>query len=267
LQSLIDTHCHLYLKEFENDVEEVILRALQNGVGKLIVPGIDIDTSRMAIHLSTVHDAVYAAVGIHPNTPGGLSNSNMQLLQDLAQSPKVVAIGEIGLDYHRQVNTKQEQIALLQAQISLAMELDLPILLHNRDSSEDLISILEESINKKSELTGCFHAFTGDEAIALFALKNDFFLGIGGAITYDKYLKAFMNKVDLCNHLLLETDAPFMSPASFRGKRNEPANLSIICESLANLLIVKPQELGENTTRNAMNLFWKHENETNTQSG
>ncbi len=257
MNRFIDTHCHLNFTDFTNDVEVVIQRAVANGVERIIVPGIDLETNKRALQLAEQYPGIYAAVGIHPNSENDLALENLQVLREQALHPKVVAIGEIGLDHHRQIGSDPLQLELLVAQLELAFELKLPILLHNRDSSEELINILSNWIHSHGILLGTFHAFMGDTQIASFAKQQGFKLGIGGSVTYNKNLIQYLKMNNLIDLFILETDSPLMTPIPFRGKRNEPGNIPNIAQSLSNVTGVEYQQISIKATQNALDLFWK----------
>jgi TatD DNase family protein len=261
---LIDTHCHLDFDHFDSDREEVIQRALQAGVTHIVVPGIDLPASRRAVALAERYPPVYAAVGIHPNDippDTGSLDSLIQQLRGLAQHPKVVAIGEIGLDYYRDRTPADLQHLWLGRQLALATELHLPVILHNREASEDILDLLSEWVSQSlpPELqgrAGVLHSFSGTWEDAHSALEMGFFIGFTGPITYKAAdrLRHVAASVPL-DHILLETDAPFLSPHPYRGERNEPAYVCYVAQKLAEIRDLEVQAVASQTTSNAKVLF------------
>ena len=259
-----DTHCHLDFPRFTEDRQQVINRALKAGLVWILNPGIDLHTNQAAIDLANAYPQhISAAVGIHPNFGQPWTADILPTLRDQAVRPGVVAIGEIGLDFYREHTPIPQQRKMFEAQLSLAEELALPVILHNRDSSEDLIRIIKDwhqgLINMKHPLAtrpGVFHSFSGDHQTALAALEMNFYIGIGGPVTFKNAanLKAITRNLPL-DHLLLETDAPFLTPHPHRGKRNEPAYIPLIAEEIARLHQITPKQVAEVTHNNACRLF------------
>ena len=264
--NLTDTHCHLDFAAFDQDRELVIARAREAGLVRMLNPGIDIITSQAALRLTEQYDEVYAAVGIHPNSAGLWKDETYKELVELASYSKVVAIGEIGLDYYRNGAPAEEQRRVFSAQLDLAAKMGLPVILHNRDASEEMMAILDgwvdELSKRKSKLTerpGVLHSFSGDLAMAEWAVGRNFLLGFTGPVTYRnaEQLRQVVVKVPLEN-LLIETDAPFLTPHPYRGERNEPAHVALIAGKIAELRTIEMKEAAEATTRNAGRLFcWR----------
>jgi TatD DNase family protein len=262
-----DTHCHLDFERFDLDREKVLKRAWEAGLVWILNPGIDLETNLAAIALAKVHPGkINAAVGIHPNYGRPWTADILPTLKEQALQPGVVALGEIGLDYYRQHTTKEQQKMMFIAQLRLAAELNLPIIIHNRDSTEDLLAILKdwhrelvEAKNPLSNHPGVLHSYTGDLESAKIALAMNFFIGISGPVTFrnaaDRKLVTQMLPLD---HLLLETDAPFLAPHPYRGKRNEPAYIPLIATEIAQLHKTTPQQIAEITYTNAKKLFNFH---------
>ena len=258
-----DTHCHLYFDLFNEDREEVIDRAWENGVKKILLPGIDLTSSHQAVEFVNQHTNLFASVGVHPNDCATWNAHTLNELSDLCRHPKVVAVGEIGLDYYRQHSTPELQKGILHTQLDLAVQSGKPVILHNRQSTDDLIHILSEwvsdlktSHHPLADRPGVVHSFQGDLAEANRLIEMKFFLGISGPITYknSKPLQIVIREIPL-DYLLLETDAPFLSPHPYRGKRNEPAYIPIIAEMLANIKQKPLAEIAEQTEKNAKKLF------------
>lgn len=253
---LIDTHCHLDWKAFDPDREAVIDRAVQAGVRRMITIGVDVPSSRRAIELADQHEAVYAAVGVHPNDCAGFDAATLRDIQSLAQHPKVVAIGEIGLDDYWHKVDRNTQTRTFRAQLELAAELHKPVIIHSRDAAPDVITVLEDFTLHASRLTGTLHSYFDDLAIARRALAIDFYIGVTGPITFKKSdrEREIVRQLPL-ERILLETDAPFLTPAPHRGKRNEPAYVQHVAEVIARVRGQSLEEIAQQTTRNAEKLF------------
>lgn len=261
---LTDTHCHLNLPEFEKDLEQVIRSARDSGLMKILVPGIDLPSSRRAVELAESYPGlIYAAVGIHPNYSTANDADLLDELRFLLEKPFVVAVGEIGLDYFREFAQKPDQIKTLGYMLELSFEFRKPVCLHQRESLEDLLKILETWHKKlrsnKSPLTqrpGVFHSFGGEDLLQTWAAERNFYFGISGYITYKKGedLRNSLSRIDH-SHLLIETDAPYITPEPHRGKRNEPAYVRWTLEKLAEVLSAKENEMVRISGENAARLF------------
>lgn len=259
-----DTHCHLYLDQFNPDRGTVIKRAWKAGITWILNPGIDLETSQKAIMLSKSHPKrINAAVGIHPNVGQPWNPNVLQDIRTLSQEPEVVAIGEIGLDYFRQHTSIEQQKIMFQAQLNLAAELGLPVVLHNRDSIEDLLAILStwhrnliRSNNPLAERPGVLHSYSADLDSAQAVIEMNFYIGISGPVTFTNApdRKSVTKNLPL-THLLLETDAPYLAPHPHRGKRNEPSYIPLIAEEIARLHQISLQEVAQVTYANAHYLF------------
>lgn len=258
---LTDTHCHLDFQIFEQDRDEILERAAQHKVTRIINPGTSIKTSQAAIEMSTQFTSVAAAVGIHPNEDVHLDKSTLQELRILSSHPNVVAIGEIGLDYFRKITPPEEQKHRFRIQLDLAAELSLPVIIHCRDAYEDTINIITEwqtSIGTKPN-PGVFHSFSGLETHANLVIEKGFYIGVTGSITFNKAYNLRDVVADLpLNKILIETDAPFLSPQANRGKRNEPAFVRWVADKIAEIKSVEVSEVARYSTQNAQTLFgWK----------
>ncbi len=260
---LVDTHCHLDFNLFDSDRETVLERAHQERIKYIINPGIDLNSSKIATQLAGVFPGVYAAVGVHPTESKTWTEQTIEELRTLAQNPRVVAIGEIGLDYYRGKADAGLQKVVFQDQLSLAKELDLPVIVHSRAASDDLFDLLSKwylSLNaNNSHLTehpGVMHSFEAGLKSALQYIKMNFFIGIGGPVTfknaYDKHELAAGLPIE---HILLETDAPFLTPHPYRGKRNEPGHIKIIAEKIAEIRDEPLTQISDISTKNAAELF------------
>jgi TatD DNase family protein len=250
----IDTHAHLFFENFKDDIDEVINRALESGVDYIVVPATDLKTAREAISLSEKYKQVYATVGIHPHDTKDWDESLIRQIAELAKHPKVVAIGEIGLDYYYDFSPQDQQIKAFKSQLDLAIKLELPVVIHNRDSDGDMMDIVQSYCG--TGLKAQFHCYNGSLDDALEFLKMNHFISFTGNITFKKSdgLREILKHIDL-NHLMLETDSPFMTPVPFRGKRNEPAYVTYVAQQLADVHKISVEEVGRITTLNAFRFF------------
>jgi TatD DNase family protein len=263
---LIDTHCHLDFEAFNDDRKEVLSRAFESGVERVLNPGIDLESSRAAVTLADTYPQIFASVGIHPNYAQGWDEQALDELRDLASHPKVVAIGEIGLDYYRDYAPHDLQRSIFRRQLELAAELDLPVVIHNRQATTDVLSILTawhaEFIGSHSPLQtrpGVLHSFSETGSAAQKALSMDFFMGITGPVTFNnaEELRQTVAQLPL-DHLLIETDAPFLTPQPKRGKRNEPAFVRFVAEKISGIHNLPFETVAARTSANADRLFnWR----------
>lgn len=262
--TFIDTHCHLQFAAFKNDAVDVIASAKKAGCEALIVVGARIDSSQKAVELAGQHDDVYAAVGIHPHHADKILLDSSRDLESLARQKKVVAVGEIGLDYHPYASNgivdKEVQKRLFEAQFSLAQILSLPIIIHCRDAWPDLLPLVAQYIEAGGK-PGVFHCWSGTMDDAEHALDLGFFISFAGNITYPapsglpaSSIQTVAKTIPL-DRLLLETDSPYLAPQPVRGQRNEPAFIRHTAEFLANLRGISLEELADATTANAKRLF------------
>ncbi len=250
----IDTHAHLFYPNFNGEIEQTVERAKLAGVNYILVPGTDLPTSKKAIELAKDFNEVYAAVGIHPHDTSEWKDSDLEILAEFTKHPKVVAIGEIGLDYYYDFSPKDTQIKAFKAQIDLAIKVGLPIIVHNRESNEDVMEIIRSY--KNSNLKGQFHCFAGSAMDAEELISMGFYVSFTGNVTFKKAdnLRSILKSVDL-EKLLLETDSPFMTPEPYRGKRNEPSNVLLIAEKIAEVHNVTVDDVARITNFNAYKLF------------
>ena len=257
---MIDTHCHLNFDGFDNDRDSVIERAQQVGVKRIIIPAVDRETTQQAAELAARYAGIYAAAGIHPNSTAEYTSDDLTWIEASAAAPKVVAIGEIGLDYHWDTSPKETQHRAFQDQLELATRLNLPVIIHNRDAHDDIMPILEAWVTTLSstqrERPGVLHSFSAPPSIADRALEAGFYLGFTGPITYKNAdeLRRIAARVPI-GRILVETDAPFLTPTPHRGKRNEPSYIPIMVERLAMLHQISIEEMARITTENAERLF------------
>lgn len=247
---MIDTHTHLAHPKFNGDREEVIQRAFANGVEKIIEIGNDLRSSKDAVELAGNYDDIYATVGVHPHDVGELETKDLELLRALGQNNKIVAIGEIGLDYFKSATPKNLQIKWFKAQLDLAKELDLPVVIHCRDAHQDVKKILQEKeINK-----GIIHCFSGNLDDANFYINLGFCISFTGIITYTDEYDEVIKNISLSN-ILVETDCPFLAPTPMRGRRNEPSFVRYVAQKIANIQNISIKEVEKETTANAKKLF------------
>lgn len=258
--TLVDTHCHIDFDAYDPDRAEIIRKAVEAGVTILINPAVDMATSQAILNLTAQFDGLYAAVGIHPNSTADFDPGMIDTLTGLATHPRVIAIGEIGLDYYWRESPREKQFEALEAQLDLAARLSLPVIIHNRDSSEDVMRTLEGWAARlpgtMRERPGVMHSFSGNQSIAERALAAGFHLGFTGPITYKNAdtLRSIAAVVPV-DRILVETDGPFLTPVPYRGKRNEPAYIPLIVDRLAALHQMSSAEFGDQTTANARRLF------------
>jgi TatD DNase family protein len=252
---MIDSHCHLDFPHFDEDRDEVVARAVGAGVIAVINPGTDLESSRRAVTLTERYDNVCAAVGIHPHDASSCDRQALSELRQLAAHPKVVAIGEIGLDYYRDLSPRAQQWAAFEAQLTLAADLDLPVIVHQRESGTDVMAALRNWA--EGGHPGCvLHAFSGDQEMADEAVSLDFFIGVGGPLTF-KNARRLPEIVPALpsSCLVVETDAPYLAPHPYRGKRNEPAHIVLVAQRLAQLRNLSLNELSRQVTENTVRLF------------
>lgn len=250
---LFDSHSHIDNERFDSDRDEVVARARANGVTGLINAGDCIASSARSIELAEAYPEVYAAVGIHPHEAGDVKEEDYQQLIDWAGHPKVVAIGEIGLDYHYDYSPRSIQQEVFIRQIDVARRTGLPIIIHDREAHGDVMSIIKK---EAGGLTGVFHCFSGSMEMARECLALGFYIAVGGSVTFKNAAKlpAIAASVPL-DRLLLETDCPYLTPQPYRGRRNEPAYVRIVGEYVAALRKMELAALAEATTANVKRLF------------
>ncbi len=251
---LTDTHCHLDFKDFESDRDEVIKRSRKEGVGLIVNVGSSLRGTKASIEIAEKNDFIYAAAGIHPHEADSVPEKHLEEFRMLLGRDKVVAIGEIGLDYFKNISSKENQKKLVRILLSEARERDLPIIIHNRDAHEDILAILKEIMGNK--LKGVMHCFSGDEKFLTDCLDMGLHVSFTCNLTFknaDK-LREVANKVPI-ERLLLETDAPFLAPQIFRGKRNEPSYVKYLAEEIAKIKGRSLEEVARITTTNAKKLF------------
>lgn len=251
---LFDTHAHLNAEQYNEDLEQVIERAKSEKVEKIVVVGFDRPTITRAMELIEEYDFIYAAIGWHPVDAIDMTDEDLAWIKDLSQHEKVVAIGEMGLDYYWDKSPKDVQKEVFRRQIALAKEVKLPIVIHNRDATEDVVTILKEE--GAAEVGGIMHCFTGSLETAKACMEMNFYISFGGPVTFKnaKKPKEVVKEIP-SDKLLIETDCPYLTPVPFRGKRNEPSYVKYIAEQIAELRKISFEELAELTTKNAKKVF------------
>lgn len=250
---IFDTHAHYDDEQFDADRAELLASMPENGVGMIVDPGCDIETSRKTVAIAEQYPHVYAAVGYHPENCAPFVPSDIDTLRDMAKHPKVVAIGEIGLDYHWAENPpKEHQRDVLRRQLALAVELDLPVIIHDRDAHADCFAIVCEF----PRLRGVFHCYSGSVELARELWKRGWYVGFDGPLTYKNARKTVEVAAEApLDRILIETDSPYLSPAPLRGTRNDSRNLVHVVAKLAELRGMTPQEMTELTMENGKRLF------------
>jgi TatD DNase family protein len=254
----IDTHAHLNYNELKKDLQDILKRAFDSGVEKIIVPATDYKSSLEITELVQKYEMLFGAVGIHPTELKDFEESQLGEIENLAMEKKIVAIGEIGLDYYWEPYDKELQNRVLYSQIQIAKRCNLPVILHNRNSSEDLIRIVENEYDNRT-LKAQFHSFSGDIEMAKKCFDMGFYISFTGNITYKPRVDTFIayEIVKACpdDRLLLETDTPYLPPVPYRGKKNEPAFIKHTAQKIAELKSITIDELAVKTTNNAEKFF------------
>ncbi len=243
-----DTHCHLF-KEYYDDVEELIRNAYQNNVDRMIVSGCDMASNREVLELIK-HKEIFGTLGIHPEEVHDYKQEDLDFLEENLSNSKIIAIGEIGLDYHYDKESKEKQIELFEYQLKLAEKYKVPVVVHSREATNDTINCL-----KKYQVKGVIHSFSGSLETANIYLKMGFLLGVNGVITFKNCnLKEVIERIDLSN-IILETDSPYLTPVPFRGKRNEPSRIMNIADFICELKGVSRENLAKITNQNIGRVF------------
>ena len=251
---LIDSHAHLEMPEFRKDLEEVIQRAEESGVEYIFTVGTEGKDWKRALEIARSHPKIYAILGVHPHNAKEIDDRTYPALKELCLNEKVRAYGEIGLDFFRNLSPRQIQIKRFREQIALARELRLPIVVHDREAHQETLEILKSE--KAETYGGIIHCFSGDYRMAKECLDMGFYISVPGTITFRnaEEFQGIVKKLPL-ESLLVETDAPFLSPVPFRGKRNEPGFVRYTAQRVADLIKVPFEKVAEVTTQNAMEVF------------
>jgi len=250
---LVDTHAHIQWASFDKDREKVISRAQKASVGNIVNIGFDLDGSVKGVELAEQHNGLYATVGIHPHNAIRLDQNVLNKLGEISRHPKVVAIGEIGLDYYRNLSPREAQKKAFEAQLFLAGELELPVVIHDREAHSDILEIISRF---KGKVRGIMHCFSGDKEMAEQIIELGFLVSFAGNVTYPNAhkLRETARWIDL-DSILIETDSPWLPPQAMRGKRNEPCFLPFIAREIAELKGIATEELADATTMNAKEIY------------
>ena len=244
-----DTHCHLY-KEYYEDLDEILKNCQENKINRMINNGCDSKSNQEVLYLITKYPNMYGALGIHPESVDAYKEEDLIWLEKNIKKKKIIAIGEIGLDYHYTKENKEEQKSLFKRQLSIAENENLPVIIHSREATEDTINIL-----KKYKTKGVIHSFSGSKETAQIYIKMGYLLGINGVITFkNSKLKEVIKDIPLEN-IVLETDSPYLTPEPFRGKRNEPARILDIARFICDLKSISLEELSKITNANIKRIF------------
>lgn len=251
---LFDTHVHLNAEQYDEDLAEVIKRAREAGVEKMVVVGFDRPTIERAMELIEQYDFLYASIGWHPVDAIDMTEGDLIWIEELSKHPKVVAIGEMGLDYHWDKSPKDVQKDVFRQQIQLAKKVKLPIIIHNREATADIVEILKEE--NAAEVGGIMHCFSGSPETAKECIDMNFYISLGGPVTFKNARKPKEVAAEIpLEKLLIETDCPYLAPHPFRGKRNEPSYVKLVCEQIAEIKNMPVEEVAAITTENAKKLF------------
>jgi TatD DNase family protein len=268
----IDSHAHLNFKDYKDDIDNVIKRAQDAGVEYIINPGTDLDSSRDAIELAEKYEMIYAAVGFHPHDAAKASDKLLEEIEKLSHQPKVVAIGEIGLDYHYNYSPHEIQRKVFTRQIEIARRRDLPIIVHMREADDDTLAIVKDEVrkapnwrggiprNRYPSSKGVFHSFSGDVSLAWKIINLGFYISVPGVITFKPKVGEKSKLIDVVEkvsieHILLETDSPFLTPVPHRGKRNEPAYVKYVAEKIAEIQHLSVEDIGRASSLGVHKLF------------
>ena len=244
-----DTHCHIY-KEYYESIDNVLENAKDVGINRVINNGCDNKSNKEVLELIDKYPNMYGAIGIHPENVETYTEDDIKYIEDNLKKPKIVAIGEIGLDYHYTKENKEKQIILFERQLKIAEKYHIPVIIHSREATEDTINCL-----KKYNITGVIHSFSGSLETAKIYIKMGFILGINGVITFkNSKLKEVIKEIDLEN-IIFETDSPYLTPEPFRGQKNEPARIINIAEFICNLKNIDKSQASIITNENIKRIF------------
>ncbi|MCL5056807.1 MAG: TatD family hydrolase [Actinobacteria bacterium] len=252
--TLVDTHAHLDIEEFDADREEVFQRAAQNGVSVIINASFDMVSSRRSVSLAESRGGVYALVGVHPHDAGEVPEDYLEELALLAQKPQVVALGEMGLDYYRDLSPRDSQQKVFREQLALARDLDIPVVIHDREAHADVMKIIKgDGISRRG---GVMHCYSASWEMAVDFMKMGFYISIAGPVTFPNAarLKDIAAKLPL-DRVLVETDCPYLAPQARRGKRNEPAYVRYVAEEIAGLREMHAESFARAASANAAAIF------------
>lgn len=253
MKQMIDSHAHLDEERFDEDRDELIKSLKENAISYVINPSSDMETSRRVVELSNKYDNIFAAVGIHPHDAEGFKEEDLDELRELSKDERVVAIGEIGLDYYYDNSPREIQKEVFGKQLQLAHELDLPVIIHTRDAMGDTYDILKEF---EDRVRGVMHCYTGSIEMAEKFMKLGFYISIAGPVTFKNAVNVReMAKQIPLERLLIETDSPYLAPVPNRGKRNDPTNVRYVADMLANLKEIQIDKIIEHSRENTVELF------------
>lgn len=251
---LVDTHTHIDLENFEDHLEEVLSTAKEYNVQKVVIPGVEPSGFDRIFALCNQYSEIFGAVGVHPEEVEKYSSDTDDLIKDFLKKPKIVAVGEIGLDYYWDKSKINEQKEIFERQILIAKEFNKPVLVHDREAHQDSFDILKKT--KAAETGAVMHCFSGSPEFAAECVKEGFYIALGGVVTFKNSIKAKeVAKTVPLNRLLLETDAPYMTPVPFRGKENQPAYVKFVAQEIANLRNISFEEVAQVTTENAQRIL------------
>jgi len=255
---IVDTHAHLYLDQFDNDRDAVLRRAHDAGVDTIVMPAIDTASIQQAVDLCAQHDGLYAMTGLHPSETEGATGADFETVKDWCDHPSIVAVGESGLDYYWDRSFDDRQQSFFRRHIRLAIAADLPLVIHNREATADILDILAEERERTDhpeKMRGILHCYVDPPAVAERAWGLGFYVGVGGIMTFsNSEVDEYVAEVPL-EHIVVETDSPYLAPEPNRGDRNEPAYVRHVVERLAAMKEVPLQTVAETTTRNARDIY------------
>lgn len=257
----IDSHCHLFYEDFKDDLADVIARAESAGVTSFVVPATNHETAHYAIDLAERFESVYACVGFHPLDLEQYSEDSFKKIEDLVSHPKVVAIGEIGIDYFYDTSPRDLQREVFSRQIDFAIKKDMPIVVHTRDSMDDALEIVTTFAErnpqwKKGGKRGVFHCFSGTAEQARILFDHQFLVSFPGPVTFKKNTGMVETLKEIgADHIMVETDSPYLTPVPYRGKRNEPSYIPLIAQKIAEILDIPVEDVAAKTSHNARSLF------------
>ena len=252
--SIIDTHAHIYLDEMDDDREKMLNRAESEGVNKILMPAVDSTTHHRMFNLEKLHPAsCFSMMGLHPCSVKENFREELQLAASLLSKRKFIGVGEIGLDFYWDLTFKEQQLEAFHEQLGWALKYDVPVSIHSRNATDECIDVVTQ--NQNGKLKGVFHCFSGTEEQAVKIIDQGFYLGIGGVVTFKNAgLDRVIEKISL-EHIVLETDTPYLAPVPFRGKRNEPSYLKYIVSKISTIKNCSAEEVTLMTTSNAEKLF------------
>ena len=254
---LVDSHAHIGAPRFDSDRDKVMERAREAGVSLVVDVGSDLESSKKAIGLTRQYDEVYAVIGFHPHNASRMINGDLETLAELSQQPKVVAIGEIGLDFYRNLSPRDAQIESFKRQLGLAEKLGLPVVIHSRDAQQEVLGILTDwaGHSGQDKPLGVLHCFSGDIELAGRYIEMGFLISIAGPVTYRNSHAVDIARDIPLEKLVVETDCPYLAPHPYRGKRNEPSYLSFVVEKIGQIRGIPSDLIAEQTANNAIRLF------------